>query len=454
MQEQESAAAIGLTYMVISNVYKKQGGGTMSGFAGRRTVLAVLLALLGGGLQLLLTPPIHAQDFDPTTYRNRRDRLAKMAKEGIALVESVQENQAGLTEYYINHSDNHDFLYLTGVNSKQATLLLLPQSTDYPEILFVPEAQIEHAKAISGVKTVLPEDRLIVLLSEALTDYSMKRYTERLRKPISTEMARVLSLTPRKEFYINYPRFLIMTSEPQAQLTLAQQLRMFSAEVEIKDDTPFLTNLRVRHDKTEIEMIEKAVEVGSQGLIAGMKACKPGAMDYQVDALIEYEFKMRGASGVAYPSLTYISPFTRKVEALSAAELKASSEPISAIHQMEASDFVMLDSGAEYHHYATDLSRMVPVSGKFSAEEREVYDAVLAAHHAAIAAIRPGATFRQIHDAAVAEFRKKGLDKYFTFGTSHFIGMDAHDPGNYDEPLEPGMILTVEPGSCHRSASH
>jgi Xaa-Pro aminopeptidase len=88
----------------------------------------------------------------------------------------------------------------------------------------------------------------------------------------------------------------------------------------------------------------------------------------------------------------------------------------------------------------------VPVSGKFTPEQRKLYEAVVAAHHAAVAAIRPGATFKQVHDAAVEELRKRGLDQFFTFGTSHFIGMDGHDPGNYEEPLEPGMILTVEPG--------
>ena len=106
----------------------------------------------------------------------------------------------------------------------------------------------------------------------------------------------------------------------------------------------------------------------------------------------------------------------------------------------------MIDAGAEYHHYASDLSRTVPVSGKFTAEQRKYYDAVLAAHHAAIAAIHPGATFKEVNDAAVAALRAQGLDKYFTFGTSHFIGMDAHDAGNYSKPMVPGMIFTVEPG--------
>jgi Xaa-Pro aminopeptidase len=411
-----------------------------------RIVVGVCIAFVFSSLIFAAGVPALAQDFDQATYRARRDRLAKLAGEGIVIVQSVPENQPGITEYFINHSDNHDFLYLTGVQSKKASLVLLPQSRAYPELLFVPEEQIEKAQAISGVKIVLSEEKLSVLLSEALTDLSLKRITERLHKPVSTEMARIFSLSPKKDFYINYPRFLNLNAEPPSQLKLAARLQSFSPNVEIKNASPLLTKLRVRHDKVELETIKKAVEIGSQGLIAAMKACRPGAYDYQVDALVEFEFKNRGASSLAYPSLTYISAFTRPSKTLSAAELKSSSEPMSAIHQMESGDLVMLDSGAEYHHYATDLSRTIPVSGNFNPEQRELYDAVLAAHHAAIAEIRPGATFKQIHDAALAPLKKKGIDQYFTFGIGHFIGMDAHDPGDYEEPLEPGMIITVEPG--------
>ncbi len=397
-------------------------------------------------LCLLAGAPLRAQDFDPATYRGRRDRLAALAKEGVVIVQSVTADQSGITEYLIDHSDNHDFLYLTGVETANATLVLMPQSSLFPEVLFVPEDEVAHAQAVSGVKTVMGADRLNNVLSEALTDFAIKRVTERRHKAVSTEMSRVLSLGPKKPFYVNFPRYLNLAAEPPARVQLAERIRLFSPAVEIRDDTPFLTHLRIRHDKTELAMIAKAVHVGTDGLMAAMRACKPGAYDYQVDALTEAAFKSEGASRIAYPPLTYISPFGRKVQVLSAAEIGKSSEPQSAIHQMQAGDLTMLDAGAEYHHYATDLSRMVPVSGKFTPEQRQLYDAVLAAHHAAIAAIRPGATFKQVHDAAVEELKKRNLDQFFTFGTSHFIGMDAHDAGSYEEPLEPGMIFTVEPG--------
>jgi Xaa-Pro aminopeptidase len=221
---------------------------------------------------------------------------------------------------------------------------------------------------------------------------------------------------------------------------------VLSPNVELRDASPMLDDLRNRRDPADLAMENKIVEIGSAGIVAAMKASRAGMTDEKVNAVAESTFKAQGASRLAYPSLIYIAPFARKVEPVSAAEVAKSSEPSSAVHVMENGDLVMIDAGAEYHHYASDLSRTVPVSGKFTAEQRKYYDAVLAAHHAAVAAIRPGATFKQVNDAAVAALRAQGLDKYFTFGTSHFIGMDAHDAGNYSKPMVPGMIFTVEPG--------
>jgi Xaa-Pro aminopeptidase len=404
----------------------------------------VLLA--AGVLPQILCLRAGAQDFDQATYRARRDRLAHLAKEGIVIVQTAPHLQAGLTEGFIDDSDNHDFLYLTGIESSSATVLLMPQSTEMPEVLFVPADQVERVRTQTGVKAVLPQESLETVLSEALTDYSLKRMTERRHKPVSTEMARVLSLRERKVFFFNYPRYVNVSGDPPARVRLASRVQLYSPEVELRNATPFLTSLRERHDKAELALITRVVKMGADGLMVAMRACKPGVTDAQIDATAEFAFKQAGMSRLAYPSLIYISPFGRPVQTLSASELATSSEPMSAVHIMQSGDLVMLDAGGEYHHYSSDLSRMVPVSGKFTPEQRKLYDAVVAAHHAAVAAIRPGATFQQVHDAAVDELKKRGLDQFFTFGTSHFIGMDGHDPGNYEEPLAPGMILTVEPG--------
>ncbi len=407
----------------------------------RARSLACLVAL-----SLISIASAHAQSIDSASYRIRRQHLARLAKDGIVVIQSVEKNQTGLTEYLIDDSDNHDFLYLTGVEARNSTLVLVPQSTLYPEILFVPEKEIEAARARSGVKTVISADKFEAMLGDALTDYSIKRFTERKRKPVSSEMSRVLSLTPTKPVAFNYPRYFSLSTEVPARVQLATRIKSFVPSVELRDASPLLDELRIRHDSADMMMISKVIQIGSAGLVAAMKACRPGMTDEKVDAVALAEFEKQGASRRAYPSLIYIAPFTRTVQPLSAADVEKSSEPSSAVHQMENGDLVMLDVGAEYKHYASDLSRTVPVSGKFTPEQRKYYDAVLEAHRAAIAAIRPGATFKQVNDIAVATLHKYNLDQYFTFATSHFIGMDAHDPGDYDKPMVPGMIFTVEPG--------
>jgi Xaa-Pro aminopeptidase len=422
----------------------------------RRCALKSVLLALSVTLLPVAWAATLGGDPDPAAFRDRRQRLAALAKEGVVVVATVPHNQPRLTEYFIEHSDNHDFIYLTGLDlniraaeatqPEEAFLVLLPQSDQYPEILFVPPAQLQRAQAQTGIKTVLSLEKLNDILSEALTDFSLKRVTERRHKPVSTEMARVLGLTPKKIFYFNYPRYLNLREEAPAQLKLASRLKEFSSDAEIRDASPLLTRLRARHDAAELEVIRKAVDIGSQGLVAAMKACRPGATDNQVAVTAEFVFKSEGAERLAYPAIIYIAPFTRKLQPLSPEELNRSSEPTSPIHQMQLGDLVMLDAGAEYRHYATDLSRTVPVSGKFNDEQRMLYVAVLAARHAAVAAIHPGATIQEVHQAAVRALAESRLDRYFTFGTSHFIAMDAHDPGNYEEPLGAGMILVVEPG--------
>ena len=397
-------------------------------------------------LSLISFATAHAQDIDSASYRIRRQKLARLAKDGIVVIQSVEKNQQGLTEYLIDDSDNHDFLYLTGVEAKGSTLVLVPQSTLYPEILFVPENEIDEARARSGVKTIIAADKFESMLGDALTDYSIKRFTERKRKPVSSEMSRVLSLTPAKSVAFNYPRYFSLSTDIPARVQLATRVKSFVPSVQLRDASPDLDLLRTRHDSADMMMINKVVQIGSAGLVAAMKACRAGMTDEKVDAVALAEFEKQGASRRAYPSLMYIAPFDRKVQALSAAEVAKSSEPESAVHQMEDGDLVMLDAGAEYKHYASDLSRTVPVSGKFTPEQRKYYDAILEAHHAAIAVIRPGATFKQVNDIAVATLHKYKLDQYFTFATSHFIGMDAHDAGDYDKPMVPGMVFTVEPG--------
>jgi Xaa-Pro aminopeptidase len=219
-----------------------------------------------------------------------------------------------------------------------------------------------------------------------------------------------------------------------------------------------LDEMRVTKDALEIEQLRRAAQVTVAGFRRVARLIKPGIGEWVIEAAIEAEFRTQAADGSAFPSII------------------ASGNNATVLHYianeaiMQAGDLVLIDAGARYRGYCGDISRTFPVSGRFTPLQRELYDGVLAAHDAAIAAVRPGATVDQIHDAAqqklievlstLGAIDKSANDeppaeasykKYIPHKTSHWLGLEVHDVGAYafrsgPRPLRAGMVLTVEPG--------
>ena len=200
---------------------------------------------------------------------------------------------------------------------------------------------------------------------------------------------------------------------------------------EVQDD---LAHMRQVKSPTEIALLEKAINITLKGQEAAAKVVGPDVLEYEVEAALEYEFRRHGAERPGYPSIVGSGPFS------------------TILHydkndrRMQASEVVVVDVGAEYSGYSADVTRTYPVSGKFSTRQREIYQIVLDAQKAAIAKIKPGVRISDIHEAAMSYIRSKGYDKYFIHGTSHHIGLEVHDVGDTSRPLEPNMVITVEPG--------
>jgi Xaa-Pro aminopeptidase len=157
-------------------------------------------------------------------------------------------------------------------------------------------------------------------------------------------------------------------------------------------------------------------------------------MEYEVEAAVEYEFRRGGAERPGFASIIGSGPFSTVLHY------------DKSTRRMESGDVVVVDIGAEYSGYSADVTRTYPVSGKFSARQREIYQIVLDAQKAALAHVKPGATLGDIHRAAMAHIRSKGYEKNFIHGTSHYIGLEVHDVGSTSRPLEANMVITVEPG--------
>ncbi|MFT5396323.1 MAG: Xaa-Pro aminopeptidase [Gammaproteobacteria bacterium] len=219
----------------------------------------------------------------------------------------------------------------------------------------------------------------------------------------------------------------------------------------------FLHDMRLYKSRLEIKLMRQAAKISSKAHKRAMQNCKPGMHEYQIEAELIHEFIQNGARTAAYPSIVgsgangCILHYTENQD------------------EINDGDLLLIDAGAEYQGYASDVTRTFPVSGRFSTAQRQAYDLVLAAQLAAIEEVKPGNHWNDPHDAAVRVLtegmvelgilkgdpeeliKDKDYTKYYMHRTGHWIGMDVHDVGDYKldgewRMLEPGMVMTVEPG--------
>lgn len=237
----------------------------------------------------------------------------------------------------------------------------------------------------------------------------------------------------------------LLDSTIDLERSLRYVLKSRYGRLTVKSGSEILSAMRRVKSPTEITLMRKAIAATIAGHRATIRSARPGMFEYELEATMEYEFARHGAESPGYPSIV-------------------GSGPNSCIlhyetnrRQTAGGDLVMMDCGAEYHGYSADVSRTFPVSGRFTPEQRAIYDLVLKAQQEGIDACRAGNYFLEPHHRAqrilaqglidlgiigdVAE-----LDRYFPHGTSHYLGLDVHDVGNLAAKLEPGVVLTVEPG--------
>lgn len=335
---------------------------------------------------LVIAAPLFAIEKEPAQeYRARRERLAGAIKGNILVLKAAPEQE--LVEY----QQERNFYYLTGFDEPDAILMLNAATTPPDEILFIPE-----------------------------------------RKPTEERWTGAkLGPGPEAEKLTGFKRVLPLSDFDSSLSKAAESNRPVLA---LKDVADKIAAMRQVKSATEISLLEKAIQITVKAQQAAAQTIAPRVMEYEVEAAVEFEFRRNGAERPGYPSIVGSGPFS------------------TILHydknsrRMETGDVVVVDVGAEYSGYSADVTRTYPVSGKFTARQREIYQIVLDAQKAAIAEVRPGATFAGIHRAAMEHIRSKGFEKNFIHGTSHHIGLEVHDVGSTTRPLEPNMVITVEPG--------
>ena len=379
-------------------------------------------------------------------YSSRRAALLSKLQGGVAIIPSAAQTlRNNDTEHPFRQ--NSDFFYLTGFSEPDAVLLLAPQREAAKTILFL-----------------RPRDR-------AMEIWNGKRLgIESAPGNLAIDEAFNISDLPSR-----LPDFLVGAERLHYRLGLDEGLdrrvleavnaarhrvrRGGSAPQTFLDPGALLHEMRLFKTPQEIEIMRRAGAVTRLGHTAGMRATRPGMSEYELEAIIEYQYFANGAQDVAYPSIV------------------AGGDNATILHYNTNRDtlgngeLVLVDSGAEVDLYAADVTRTWPVNGKFSAEQRAIYEIVLAAQKAGIVKVRPGNAYWDYHETAVRTIVEGLLDigllqgstdenissekyrDYYMHNTGHWIGLDVHDVGRYKDAstdtyrtLQPGMVMTVEPG--------
>lgn len=383
--------------------------------------------------------------FAPEVFAQRRravmDRVGpRAAALFVAAPMAVRSN-----DVEFRYRPDNDLLYLTGFEEPEAVCLLLPGHAKEEFILFLRprdqeretwtgrRAGIEGAVEHYGAQMAYPLDQLDQKIGEYVSE--------------------------REHLYYAFGRDDRFNQRVVGWMRQWQILRPRSGQgpTALIDPAGIVHEMRLRKSEEELACMRQAIAIAAEGHAAALRAVRDGIYEHEIEALLDYIFRKRGGSGPAYPSIVATGANATVLHY------------ITNDRQMQTGELLLIDAGAEYGNYCADITRTFPVGERFSVPQRRIYDLVLRAQLAAIDVIRPGARIQDPHTRAVEvlvegllelgllqgsrdEIISKELYRpFYMHRTSHWLGMDVHDVGNYKVEgnfrlLEPGMVLTVEPG--------
>ena len=397
------------------------------------SAMAVLRRVLGVVMVAAsLLPAIEREPVE--VFQGRRRALTAKHPNGVILLFGYGEDEAQSARSPFRQENN--FYYLSGWNEPGAAMVLFADPSTHPayrEVLFLPErnpsqeqwsgrrttADDPNLKHKTGFSEILAVTELDGVLREALElhgrVYSLlpRRHASHAQQPEPDRTARIERLAP------GYPK---------------------------ADIRGALESMRTVKSAGEIRLIQRAVDATIAAHLAAWKRLRPGLWEYQVTATMIGTMMDRGCLQPAYAPIVG--------SGLNGTILHYASNN----GRLQPGQFVLIDVGGEYGHYAADITRSAPVDGAFSARQRQIYEIVLGAQKAAIAAVKPGMTLSGQGPSSLAQVVREYLasrgndhngasfSEYLSHALGHHVGLEVHDPGGDHTPLEPGMVITIEPG--------
>ena len=376
-------------------------------------------------------------------YQRRRAKLAQLIGKGVAIVPTAPERMRNRDAHHPYRYDSY-FYHLSGFTEPEAVLVIV--AGEKPRnILFCREKNVEReiwdgfrhgpeaAKEAFAFDETQPIEKLDEMMPDLLSD----------QPAVYAHLGGDSAWDARVLGWVNAVRARARTG--------------IAAPRDIADVHTLLDELRLVKDADELATMRRAAEISTGAHVRAMRAARAGGTEYQIEAELLHEFRRHGAQSPAYTSIV------------------ASGANACVLHYvandatLKDGDLLLIDAGCELDGYASDITRTFPVNGRYSAPQKAVYELVLAAQAAAIAEVRAGATWNAPHDAAVTVLAQGFIDlkllsgslaevleketyrQFYMHRTGHWLGLDVHDAGDYKRDgqwrtLQPGMVLTVEPG--------
>ncbi|MBN2338040.1 MAG: aminopeptidase P family protein [Acidobacteria bacterium] len=390
----------------------------------------ILEALLGG-----IADGVRAEAVRPegAPFAQRRERLMERIGGSVAVLAGARDPAA-----YVPFRQDNNFYYLTGVEVPGALLLL--DGVRRESLLFLPPRdrgleQWEGERVFPG-----PEAERATGMDAVL---DTARFGGELEERTGAAGVLYLPRSPRETAAVSRDRALDADEarrldpwdgrEP-GRTAFERKLRgRVGPSVDIRDLAPVLDGMRRVKDAREIALLREAGRIGALGLREAMRSAAPGVYEYELAARAQFEFLRLGAMGYAFHPIVGSGP--------NSCVLHYSRNR----RKMMPGEMVVMDFGPDYGYYAADVTRSFPVTGRFSAEQAKVYRAVLEAQEAVLGKVRPGATFRELETAADEALGRHGYGGRAPHRFVHHVGMAVHDVGD-GAPLEPGVVIAVEPG--------